>query len=111
MKHIVTKRFKNMNIDFFKEDGQIWIKRRDLGEALGYSYPSESTAKLHSRYKGLFQKHSSYMKLDDNNGRSQETLLYNSTAVTRFCCISNQRTDQFLDWYYYTIARLKANVA
>ncbi len=111
VKYIATKRFKNINIDFHEEEGKLWIKRRDLGEALDYSCPKDSTAKLHSRYKGLFNPHSKHVSLEDPNKRKQQTVLYNSTAVTRFCCISQQRTEKFLDWYYYTKARLAVNVA
>ena len=111
MKYIATKRFNNLEIDFHEEDGKLWIKRRDIGEALDYSYPKDSTAKLHSRYKGLFNPHSKNVLLEDSNGRSQQTVLYDSTAVTRFCCISEQKTDKFIDWYYQTKARLEVNVA
>lgn len=99
MEPVTSRQFHGTTVRFYLIDGQLWIRRHELGEALKYACPGRSASKLHSRYKNSFVEHSRKEILKNKNGENQETILYDLVAVGIFCVISEKKlSKEFCIW-------------
>ncbi|MFP4661964.1 MAG: hypothetical protein ACLFPF_07235 [Halanaerobiales bacterium] len=110
MHYVFTQRFNGISIPFYESrlfsgeyigEPTLYIKRSDMGRALGYSCPVRSTSKLHSMHKDQLDKYSVKTAVPDGRnitGRL-ETVMYDAVSVNIYCNISKQPLAQeFCEW-------------
>lgn len=99
---VKSENFGEMKCDFYKnENGEIFVTRTQIGQALGYNSPKVAIAKIHNRNKERMDKFSRVVKLVTPDGGTQETYLYNAKGIYEICRYSNQpKANDFYDWVY-----------
>lgn len=97
---VTTEDFNGISCNFYSSDGQIYMTRNQIGQALGYSEPRKMIAKIHERHKERLDKFSGVVNLGTPSG-VQETFIYSQRGVFEICRWSQQpKADAFMDWVW-----------
>lgn len=101
-------RFENVDCDFYEEKNEIWMSRRQIGEALGYANPVASIKDIHKRHSERLNQFSRVAQVALPYGGEQRLVLYSSRGVYEICRWSKQpKADQFYDFVYEILEGLR----
>lgn len=95
--------------DFWQDENkQIWMTRKQIGEALEYLNPNDAVRLNHERHKGRLDKYSVSFKLNGTDGNKYKTYLYSAKGVMEVCRWSKQpKADVFMDWVWDAIDEIR----
>lgn len=101
--------FLGIKCDFYEDSkGEIYMTRRQIGEALQYSNPQKAADKLHERNKKRLSKFSVAVKLTGTDGKEYSTQVYRAKGIYEFIRFSGQPVaDDFYDWVYDVIEAIR----
>jgi prophage antirepressor-like protein len=101
--------FGNTECDFWKNDnGQVFMTRDQIGQALEYNNPMIAIYKIHERHKERLDQFSVLTKLTNTDGKSYDTYLYSAKGVYEICRWSQQpKADTFMNWVWDVIDGLR----
>jgi prophage antirepressor-like protein len=100
--------FGNVQCDFYSDDKEIWMTRKQIGEALEYADPQKAIDNLHSKHKERLDKYSVTLKLRGTDGKMYDTTLYSAKGIYEICRWSKQpKADAFFDWVYDVLEGLR----
>lgn len=93
---------KDFPCDYYtNSQNEIFLTRKQLGEALGYKEPNDSMNKIHARYKDMLQGKYIIHKIESSDNKFYEAYLYNLPGIMTICRASKQKqADRFMDWLY-----------
>ncbi|WP_408956195.1 phage antirepressor KilAC domain-containing protein [Natroniella sp. ANB-PHB2] len=101
---VKSEDFKGVRCDFHKSNNDIWMTRRQIGEALDYAQPNNAVKKIHSRHQERFEDKSRVAQIDTPSGGKQNTTIYNRKGMMEICRHSGQsKADDFIDWVWEVI--------
>ena len=102
--------FNGVRCDFYKSNEDIWMTRRQVGEALDYANPNQSIKNIHLRHKERFGVDKSRVdQIDTPSGGMQNTTIYNRKGMMEICRWSQQgKADGFIDWVWDIIDEIMA---
>lgn len=106
---VTTEKFAGLNVDFYKnENNEVFMTRKQIGEALGYADPHRAMSKIHERNKDRLDKFSVVVSLGTTDGKSYNTTLYSEKGIYEIMRKSNQpKADEFYDFVYDIIEGLR----
>jgi len=108
---VKSENFSAVQCDFYRGKKEIWMTRKQIGEALGYSDPQKAIDKIHDRHKDRLDKFSVTVKLggvEGNREVQRDTCLYSAKGVYEICRWSKQaKANQFYDWVYDMLEGLR----
>lgn len=94
---VTSESFNGVACDFYDNDGQLFMTRSQIGNALEYEKPNDAIRMIHSRHQERLDNFSTPYKL---NG-VQDAVLYSQRGVFEICRWSRQaKADQFMDWVW-----------
>ena len=70
-----SAQFGSIPCDFYRHKQEIWMTRRQIGEALGYADPQNAIDKIHGRKQNRLDHFSVPVKLSGTDGKEYETYL------------------------------------
>ena len=79
-------------------EDNIWMTRKQIGEALEYSNPQKAIDNLHNGHKDRLDKHSVTLKLGATDNKKYDTTLYNERGVMEICRWSRQPKSKCFQW-------------
>jgi prophage antirepressor-like protein len=102
--------FDNVACDFYRHKQDIWMTRRQIGEALEYADPQKAIDKIHERRKDRLNQFSVTVKLTGTDGKVYDTILYSTKGIYEICRWSNQpKANDFFDWVYDVLEQIRKN--
>lgn len=106
---VTTEKFAGLDVDFYRSEGnEIYMTRKQIGEALGYGNPKRAMSDIHNRNKERLDGFSVVRKLPTTDGKSYNTVLYNEKGIYEIMRKSNQpKADEFYDFVYEVIESLR----
>ena len=105
---IKSENFGTVKCDFYRDEKEIWLTRRQIGEALEYSNPNDAIKDIHNRHKDRFGKFSRIEQIALPTGGTQEMVIYNAKGVYEICRWSRQpKANAFYDWVYEVLESLR----
>lgn len=104
---VKKENFGNVECDFYRKGKEVYMTRKQIGEALGYADPNDAIAKLHERNKARMDKFSVVDKLSTSFGE-KETYLYTAKGVYEICRFSTkEKANEFYDFVYELLENLR----
>ncbi len=98
---VKTGKFNDIACDFYSSEDDIWMTRKQIGEALEYDNPKDAIYRIHERHKDRLDKHSVVDKLSTTDDKKYDTILYNERGVMEICRWSKQpKANTFMDWVW-----------
>ena len=99
---VTTENFNGVSCNFYSDDGQIFMTRNQIGNALGYNDPNRAIKDIHMRHKERLDKFSRVAQIaPTSKGGTQEAYLYSQRGVFEICRWSQQqKADAFMDWVW-----------
>lgn len=96
-----------MNI-YQNENNDVFMTRKQIGEALNYSDPNTAITKLHERNKSRLDRFSVTTKLVGTDGKRYNTVIYNEKGIYEIIRHSKQpKADDFYDWVYDLLSKFR----
>ncbi|MCM3701411.1 BRO family protein [Paenibacillus macerans] len=101
--------FLGIKCDFWMDkQGEVYMTRKQIGEALQYTNPQKAVDKLHERRKKRLSKFSVTVKLTGADGKDYATNVYSARGVYELIRFSGQPiADDFYDWVYEIIEAIR----
>lgn len=101
--------FLGIKCDFWTdEQGEVYMTRKQIGEALQYKNPDDSIYRIHERNKDRLDRFSVTDKLSSTDGKQYETILYRARGIYDVIRFSRQPlADEFMDWVYDVIEAIR----
>lgn len=107
MNLIKSSQFGNVTCDFYQERNEIWMTRKQIGEALEYQNPADSIKMIHQRHTERLDQLSRMEQIVTPSG-IQSTILYSPKGVYEICRWSQQpKADAFYDFVYEILEDLR----
>ena len=104
---VKSETFGNVQCDFYQSRDEVWMTRRQIGEALEYGDANQAIKNIHLRHKGRLDKFSRVVQIETPSG-IQETTIYSTKGVYEVCRWSQQaKADAFYDWVYEMLEALR----
>ena len=69
---VKTENFNDIACDFYSAEDDIWMTRKQIGEALEYGDPQKAIDNLHNRYRDRLDKYSVTLKLGATDGADSQ---------------------------------------
>lgn len=109
MELVKQEKFAGLDVGFYQdENGDVYMTRNQIGEALGYAQPQRAMNKIHERNKERLDKFSVVVKLGTTDGKFYDTHLYSEKGIYEIMRKSNQpKADEFYDFVYDIIKSLR----
>lgn len=106
---IKQREFNSVVCDFWQnENGDVFMTREQIGQALEYSDPRLAITKIHSRHKERLDAFSVSTKLVSTDGKQYETYVYNEKGIYEIIRKSQQpKADEFYDFVYDLLEGLR----
>lgn len=105
---VKSENFGAVQCDFYRGKKEIWMTRKQIGEALEYADPQKAIDKIHLRHKERLDKFSVTLKLGGTDGKMYDTILYSAKGVYEICRWSQQpKANEFFDWVYDMLEGLR----
>ncbi|MGE8038130.1 phage antirepressor KilAC domain-containing protein [Lysinibacillus sp. NPDC093692] len=106
---VQSRKFNSVVCDFWQnENGDIFMNREQIGQALEYSEPRTAITKIHSRYEERLNNFSVSTKLVSTDGKQYETIVYNEKGIYEVIRRSKQpKADVFYDFVYDLLEGLR----
>lgn len=112
---IKTEKFNDLSCDFYSAEDDIWMTRKQIGEALEYNDDGDAIKQIHKRNKERLDKWSMVVNRDTgvriepsvptNIETSRLLTLYSERGVMEICRHSRQpKANAFMDWVWDVIA-------
>lgn len=99
-----TENFNDLKCKFYSVEDDIWMTRKQIGEALEYPDPRKAIQKIHDRNKDRFIGKSTVVKMGTVDGKNRDVVLYNELGIFEICRLSRQpKADAFMDWVWNVI--------
>ena len=93
--------FGGVQCDFYGDSKELFMTRKQIGQALKYSNPQVAIDKLHKRNKERLDKYSVTTKLVGTDGKSYDTTVYNQKGIMEICRWSQQpKANEFIDFVW-----------
>lgn len=103
--------FGNVQCNFYSDNNDFFMTRKQIGEALEYTDPQKAIDKLHERNKERLDMFSTTVKLGVVEGGrkvSRSQVVYSAKGVYEICRRSEQpKADAFFDFVYEMLERLR----
>lgn len=91
-------------------NGEIFVTRTDIGEALEYKRPNDAIRKIHERNFERINRFSRVAQIDLSSGGKQEVNLYNTKGIYEICRWSKQpKANAFMDWVWDLLESVRKN--
>lgn len=91
MELVKQEKFAGLDVDFYRnENNEVFMTRKQIGEALEYSDPRLAINKIHMRNKERLDKFSKQVYLFNENGKENLTTLYNTEGIKTIISISER---------------------
>lgn len=113
-----TGNFNGVTCEFYGSNTtgypELWLSRKQIGEALEYSDPQKALDNIHSKHKDRLDMYSVPLDLRATDGKTYPTLVYNRRGIMEICRWSRQpKANEFMDWVWnlveaYQDGKLKA---
>jgi prophage antirepressor-like protein len=101
---VKTEKFNDIACDFYSAEDEIWMTRKQIGEALEYSDPKIALSKIHTAHKDRLDKLSKVTDLVTLDNKTRQVVLYNERGVMEICRWSRQpKANAFIDWVWDVI--------
>ena len=98
---VTTEKFNGVDCNFYKADSNMWMTRRQIGQALGYSNPRLAITKIHQAHADRLDPLSSSTVSVLVEGKNREATIYNERGIFEICRWSRQpKANEFLDWVW-----------
>lgn len=109
MELVKQEKFAGLDVDFYRnKDNEVFMTRKQIGEALGYTDPTRAMSKIHERNKGRLDEFSVVVGLPTTDGKAYNTTVYNEKGIYEILRKSNQpKADDFYDFVYGVIEGLR----
>jgi len=106
---VKQEKFAGLDVGFYQDgNGDVYMTRKQIGEALGYADPHRAMSKIHERNKGRLDKFSVVVSLGTTDGKAYDTHLYSEKGIYEIMRKSNQpKADEFYDFVYDVIEGLR----
>ena len=110
VKLLATESFENFPCNFYQNvQNEIFLTRKQIGEALGYKDPDNAIYKIHDRHKDRLDQFSVMDKLSGTDGKQYDTVLYTQKGVMEICRWSKKpKADEFMDWTYDLVIKYRS---
>jgi len=94
------EQFGKVICDFYRdENDDVFMTRKQIGEALEYADSQNGIDMLHSRHADRLDNFSISVKLSSTDGKFYNTILYSVRGIHEICRWSRQpKADAFIDW-------------
>lgn len=106
-----SAQFGSIPCDFYRHKQEIWMTRRQIGEALGYADPQKAVDKIHSRNQHRLDQLSTTVKLTGVEGGREverEIVIYSAKGIYEICRWSGQpQANAFFDWVYDVLEQIR----
>ncbi len=101
--------FLGTKCDFYRDnDNNIYMTRKQIGEALQYKNPDDAIYRVHDRNKDRLDEFSVVVKLSSTDNKQYDTILYIEKGIYDICRFSRQSVaDEFYDWVYDQISLIR----
>lgn len=101
--------FLGIKCDFWMDKhGEVFMTRKQIGEALQYKNPDDAIYRIHERNKDRLDALSVTVKLSSTDGKKYETILYRAKGIFDIIRFSRQPiADEFMDWVYDVIEAIR----
>ncbi|SDB96956.1 BRO family protein [Shouchella lonarensis] len=87
---------------YLSDKNEMYMTRRQVGEALGYANPRDTIKRKHLRNREQFDQSSKRVKL---SGKPEETVIYSKQGILRLIVMSNKpETNELFDYIYSALA-------
>lgn len=98
---VTTEKFNGVDCNFYKADCDMWMTRRQIGQALGYSNPRLAITKIHQAHADRLDPLSSSTVSVLVEGKNREATIYNEKGIFEICRWSRQpKANEFMDWVW-----------
>lgn len=106
---ITTEKFGEVACDFYRNLGDdIFVTRKQIGEALEYTNPDDALSRIHKRHADRLDEFSLIVKLSSTDGKKYDTTLYTERGVMEICRWSRQsKANQFMDWCFDIVQKYR----
>lgn len=106
---VKSANFGNVKCDFWMDsNGDIWLTRKQIGQALRYADPQKAIDNLHAKHADRLNKFSVTLKVRGTDGKFYDTTLYNAKGIMEICRWSQQpKADSFMDWVWEVIDSIR----
>lgn len=103
------QQFNSVLCDFWQnENGDIFVTRKQIGEALEYIDPIRAISKLHDRHSKRLDRFSVVTKLTTTDGKAYDTTIYSAKGIYEICRWSKQpKANEFYDFVYDLLESLR----
>lgn len=106
------QQFNSVLCDFWEnENGDVFMTRKQIGEALEYADPQKAIDKIHTRHDKRLKQFSTTVKLGVVEGKrtvQRDTVIYSAKGIYEICRRSEQpKADAFYDFVYDLLERLR----
>lgn len=103
-----SAQFGSIPCDFYRHKQEIWMTRRQIGEALGYADPRKAIEKIHTRNSDRLNQLSVVVNLGTTDGKEYDTYLYSAKGIYEICRWSGQpQANAFFDWVYDVLEQIR----
>lgn len=106
---VQSRVFNSVVCDLWQnENGDVFMTRKQIGEALEYSEPETAIRKIHKRHEERLKQFSAQTKLVGTDGKAYETYIYNEKGIYEVIRKSQQpKADEFYDFIYDLLEGLR----
>lgn len=106
---VQSRAFNSVSCDLWQnETGDVFMTRKQIGEALDYSKPETAIRKIHKRHEERLKQFSAQTKLVGTDGKAYETYIYNEKGIYEIIRKSQQpKADEFYDFVYDLLEGLR----
>ncbi|MCT6925600.1 Bro-N domain-containing protein [Metasolibacillus sp.] len=106
------QQFNSVLCDFWEnENGDVFMTRKQIGEALEYANPQKAIDKIHTRHEKRLNQFSTTVKLgvvEGNRTVQRDTVIYSAKGIYEICRRSEQsKADEFYDFVYDLLEKLR----
>ncbi|NWL90461.1 hypothetical protein DMN77_23195 [Paenibacillus sp. 79R4] len=101
--------FLGIKCDFYEDKhGEVYMTRKQIGEALQYKTPEDAIYRIHERNKDRLDKLSVTVKLSSTDSKHYDTFVYKAKGIFDIIRYSRQPiADEFMDWVYDVIEAIR----
>lgn len=101
--------FLGIKCDFWMDEhGEVFMTRKQIGEALQYKNPDDAIYRIHERNNDRLDALSVTVKLSSTDGKKYETILYRAKGIFDIIRYSRQPiADEFMDWVYDVLEAIR----
>lgn len=106
---VASDQFFETTVNVYRDDNnEIYMTRKQIGEALEYANPSIAISKIHERNKERLDKFSVTVNLGGADGKRYETTLYTERGIYEIMRYSKKpKANEFYDFVYELLSKIR----